>query len=116
MGAEQTANKSASGPADLLGSVEWRCIGPHRGGRVIAVAGDPSDAQTFYFGACGGGVWKTEDNGIHWHPISDGYFATGSIGAIRGRQNGTVTVKSWIGSLMTGPPLTVALPRRVPGS
>ena len=82
MGAERTANKSASGPADLLGSVEWRCIGPHRGGRVIAVAGDPSDTQVFYFGACGGGVWKTFDGGTYWENVSDGFFKTASVGAI----------------------------------
>ena len=43
----------------MLNALEWRCIGPPRGGRVVAVAGDPVDAGTFYFGACAGGVWKT---------------------------------------------------------
>ena len=47
----------------LLQSLKWRCIGPHRGGRVVAVAGDVSDRETFYFGACAGGVWKTTDGG-----------------------------------------------------
>ena len=66
----------------LLTSLEWRCIGPHRGGRSVAVAGDPLDPMTFYFGACAGGVWKTTDGGTYWHNISDGYFDTASIGAV----------------------------------
>ena len=66
----------------LLNSLEWRCIGPHRGGRSVAVVGDPFDPMTFYFGACAGGVWKTTDGGTYWHNISDGYFGTASVGAI----------------------------------
>jgi hypothetical protein len=45
----------------LFDALKWRCIGPPRGGRVVAVAGDPKDAMTFYFGACAGGVWKTTE-------------------------------------------------------
>jgi photosystem II stability/assembly factor-like uncharacterized protein len=62
--------------------LKWRNIGPHRGGRVVAVAGDPVDAKTFYFGAVSGGVWKTTDAGNHWFNISDGYFNTAAVGAI----------------------------------
>src|SRR6266436_9141634 len=47
------------GPDALLRALSWRCIGPFRGGRVVAVAGDPADPAVFYFGACAGGVWKT---------------------------------------------------------
>ena len=54
-----------------LSDAKWRCIGPPRGGRVIAVAGDPIDDQVFYFGACAGGVWKTYDGGTYWENISD---------------------------------------------
>ncbi len=60
----------------------WRCIGPFRGGRVITVAGHPTDIGTFYFGACAGGVWKTEDAGQYWQCVSDGYFNTASVGAL----------------------------------
>jgi photosystem II stability/assembly factor-like uncharacterized protein len=67
---------------DVYGSLKWRNIGPHRGGRVVAVAGDPVDPATFYFGACAGGVWKTEDAGSHWFNVSDGYFNTAAIGAL----------------------------------
>lgn len=66
----------------LYSAMKWRCIGPYRGGRVTAVAGVPSKPYTYYFGACGGGVWKSEDGGLSWENISDGYFNTGSVGAV----------------------------------
>ena len=62
--------------------LKWRNIGPHRGGRVVAVAGDPKEPMTFYFGACAGGVWKTTDGGTYWQNISDGFFKTAAVGAI----------------------------------
>lgn len=62
--------------------LKYRCIGPFRGGRVVAVAGDPVDRNTFYFGACAGGVFKTIDGGNYWECVSDGYFKTGSVGAL----------------------------------
>jgi photosystem II stability/assembly factor-like uncharacterized protein len=68
-----------STPRDGL---EWRNVGPFRGGRVTAVAGVPSQPLTFYMGAAGGGVWKTEDAGTSWRNVSDGFFRTGTIGAI----------------------------------
>jgi len=66
----------------LFKSLEWRCIGPHRGGRCVAVAGHPTDAGTFYFGGCGGGVWKTTNGGSHWLNVSDGFFKTAAVGAV----------------------------------
>ncbi len=66
----------------LLEKVEWRLVGPFRGGRCVAVAGDPSDLLTFYFGSTGGGVWKTQDGGATWRNVSDGFFHTASVGAI----------------------------------
>ncbi|HCG29526.1 MAG TPA: hypothetical protein DEU95_07230, partial [Chloroflexi bacterium] len=66
----------------LIESVRWREIGPHRGGRVVAVAGHPTEIGTFYFGACAGGVWKTTSGGAYWENVSDGYFGTSAIGAI----------------------------------
>ena len=65
-----------------LNSLEWRCIGPHRGGRSVAVVGDPSDPLVFYFGGSGGGVWKTYDAGTYWECVSDGFLNTGPVGAI----------------------------------
>ncbi len=62
-------------------ALEWREIGPYRGGRSAAVTGIPSQRDTYYFGATGGGVWKTTDGGESWSNVSDGYFG-GSIGAV----------------------------------
>ncbi|MGD9347993.1 MAG: glycosyl hydrolase, partial [Candidatus Aminicenantes bacterium] len=62
--------------------MKWRSIGPYRGGRVTAVTGISSLPNTYYFGATGGGVWKSEDGGLNWMPVSDGFFHTGSVGAI----------------------------------
>ena len=66
----------------FLTALEWRSIGPYRGGRVIAVAGDPQDPLVFYFGSAHGGVWKTTDAGTYWRNISDGFFKTAPVGAI----------------------------------
>ena len=67
---------------NLLNALRWRNIGPPRGGRTVAVAGDPVDQSTFYFGACAGGVWKTNDGGTYWQNISDGFLKTSAVGAI----------------------------------
>ncbi len=66
---------------DIYKSVQWRQLGPFRGGRSCAVVGVLNKPNLFYFGATGGGVWKTEDGGRIWSNISDGFFG-GSIGAI----------------------------------
>jgi len=66
----------------LFQDLRWRSVGPHRGGRVTAVAGHRAQPSTFYMGATGGGVWKTTDYGVTWLPISDAFFETPSIGAI----------------------------------
>ena len=65
-----------------LDALKWRCIGPARGRRVVAVAGDPLDPMVFYFGACAGGIWKTIDGGIYWRCVSDGFLGSAAIGAI----------------------------------
>ncbi|MBA2704501.1 MAG: glycosyl hydrolase [Blastocatellia bacterium] len=66
-----------------LKPLQWRLIGPFRGGRVTAVSGVASQPLVYYFGGTGGGVWKTTDGGINWEPITDGsVFGTGSVGAI----------------------------------
>jgi photosystem II stability/assembly factor-like uncharacterized protein len=69
--------------AGFFDGLEYRNVGPSRGGRATTVAGHRAHPGTFYMGATGGGVWKTTNYGNSWHNISDGYFATGSIGAIR---------------------------------
>ena len=74
---------SATPETDALKALQWRQIGPFRGGRSTAVAGVASQPMVFYFGGTGGGVWKTTDGGINWEPITDGsVFGTGSVGAI----------------------------------
>jgi len=65
----------------LLKGMQYRLVGPFRGGRVLAVAGIPGDPQTYYFGAASGGVWKTIDGGAHWSPVFDKQD-TASIGSI----------------------------------
>jgi photosystem II stability/assembly factor-like uncharacterized protein len=65
----------------LYNALEWRSIGPFRGGRSAAVTGVPGKPNLFYFGATGGGVWRTTDAGNSWENISDGFFG-GSIGAV----------------------------------
>jgi len=81
----QRRNKSQSTlptyPEELYSSLDYRLIGPFRGGRSAAVTGVPGEPNLFYFGAAGGGVWKTLDGGRTWDNISDGYFG-GSIGAV----------------------------------
>lgn len=66
----------------LYQDLRYRSIGPHRGGRVTAVAGVRTQPATFYMGTVGGGVWKTTNSGILWTPVTDGQIPTGSIGAI----------------------------------
>ncbi len=67
---------------NLEQAMRWRHIGPFRGGRVTAVTGVPGQIHSFFSGAAGGGLWKTDDAGVTWNVISDGHFATGSVGAI----------------------------------
>lgn len=62
--------------------LKYRNIGPFRGGRSVAASGVVNDPLTYYFGTTGGGLWKTKDAGQHWENISDGFFTTGSVGAV----------------------------------
>ncbi len=62
--------------------LKYRNIGPFRGGRSVSSCGVPGDVLTYYMGTTGGGLWKTEDAGQHWNNISDGFFKTGSVGAV----------------------------------
>src|SRR5207244_6307923 len=80
--AQQNASPHKGYDQSLLKGLQWRSIGPYRGGRSTAVAGVTSQPNIFYFGSTGGGVWKTTDGGINWEPISDEHFKTGSVGAI----------------------------------
>ncbi len=80
------AQRGAAGPAGydttLLSPFRWRSIGPDRGGRSIAVAGSSKRPMEYFFGATGGGVWKTSDGGGTWSPVSDRHFTSSSVGAL----------------------------------
>ena len=80
------SNDSDPYPEQLYSSMEYRLVGPFRGGRSAAVTGVPGKPNLFYFGATGGGVWRTTDGGRTWENISDGYFG-GSIGAVEVAQS-----------------------------
>ncbi|MBR9920948.1 MAG: glycosyl hydrolase [Bacteroidetes bacterium] len=79
----QTNPLSAQAQQDeaFYDALEYRCVGPFRGGRSCTVSGVAGKPNLYYFGATGGGVWRTKDGGRHWENISDGFFG-GSIGAI----------------------------------
>ena len=87
-GPPSTTIASAQGDANQLvapqafADLKWRNVGASRGGRVTGFAGARQQPHTFYAGATGGGVWKTDDAGITWYPIGDGQITTGSIGSI----------------------------------
>jgi photosystem II stability/assembly factor-like uncharacterized protein len=74
-------NNSTKFSEEYFSAVEWRNIGPFRGGRSAAVTGVSGKANLFYMGSTGGGVWKTNDAGNTWQNISDGFFG-GSVGAV----------------------------------
>ncbi len=66
----------------MLAGLTWRSIGPSRGGRSIACAGSASRPDEYYFGATGGGLWKTTDGGTTWQPVTDGQIRSSSVGAV----------------------------------
>jgi len=68
-------------PSNILQAMQWRLIGPHRGGRITSVSGVPTQPAVYYVGTPGGGVWKTEDGGQVWKPIFDDVHVA-SIGAV----------------------------------
>jgi hypothetical protein len=68
--------------ADRFPALQWREIGPKRGGRSLGCAGSPGRVNEYYFGATGGGLWKTTDGGNDWFPVTDGKISSSSIGAV----------------------------------
>lgn len=79
---KKKTSSSTSIDASLYEGLQWRNIGPTRGGRSVASCGVVSDPLTYYMGTTGGGIWKTSDGGINWKNISDGQLKTGTVGAI----------------------------------
>ncbi|MBZ5621145.1 MAG: glycosyl hydrolase [Acidobacteriia bacterium] len=66
----------------IFSALQWRSVGPLRGGRSITSTGSPSRPNEYYFGATGGGLWKTTDGGLTWRPITDGQLHSSSVGAV----------------------------------
>jgi len=84
LAAQSTPTSASTAEIDpaLLSGLKWRSIGPNRGGRSQAVAGSDARPLEYYFGATGGGLWKTTDGGQTWHSVSDKFFKTSSVGAV----------------------------------
>src|SRR5204863_3343651 len=68
--------------AAIVNAFRWRSIGPDRGGRSIAVSGVKGRPREAYFGAVGGGLWKTADGGMTWTNVTDGQVKSASVGAV----------------------------------
>src|ERR1041384_4102952 len=79
-GAESPARAAVD--TTILKAMRWRNIGPDRGGRSIAVSGVKGRPREAYFGATGGGLWKTTDGGTTWAPVTDGPIKSASVGAV----------------------------------
>src|SRR6476469_2548890 len=73
---------AATYDSSVFGSLQWRSIGPPRGGRSITSTGSSSRPLEYYFGAVGGGLWKTMDGGLTWRPVTDGQLKSSSVGAV----------------------------------
>jgi len=69
-------------PEDFFQGLRWQNVGPDRGGRSIGVAGSDARPLEYYFGATGGGLWKTKDGGITWNPVTDGKITSSTVGAV----------------------------------
>jgi photosystem II stability/assembly factor-like uncharacterized protein len=82
-GSWPAASQAQQYDEDLYGALEWTNVGPERGGRSIAVAGSDSRPLEYYFGATGGGLWKTTDAGQTWNPVTDHKIDVASVGAVQ---------------------------------
>lgn len=76
------AQNTTAVDAKYYNNLKWRNIGPQRGGRSLGCAGSPGRPLEYYFGATGGGLWKTTDGGQEWAPVTDGQISSSSIGAV----------------------------------
>ncbi len=79
---ETQAQSNPEIPSSFYEKMEWRNIGPERGGRSLGASGSPGRPLEYYFGATGGGLWKTVDGGQEWSPVTDGQLTSSSVGAV----------------------------------
>ncbi len=77
-----TASQTAPIDKSFYEGLEWRNLGPNRGGRSLGASGSPGRPNEYYFGATGGGLWKTTDGGNEWKPVTDGQVTSSSVGAV----------------------------------
>ncbi len=84
---------------NLYNAMKWRCIGPFCGGRSLAVTGVYGDPLTYYFGATGGGVWKSIDGGDSWQSMQDTNFKSSSVGAIAVAKSNTNIIYAGMGEV-----------------
>ena len=80
--AQPQAQAPTSPETSFFSTYKWRSVGPARGGRSIAVTGVKGRRNEAYFGAVGGGLWKTVDGGLDWSPVTDGQITSSSVGAV----------------------------------
>ncbi|MBX9734922.1 MAG: hypothetical protein K2X37_12745 [Chitinophagaceae bacterium] len=78
----QAQQKNNTDANNLFKGMNWRNIGPNRGGRSLGIAGSTKRKLEYYFGAVGGGLWKTVDGGLNWKPVTDGQITCSSVGAV----------------------------------
>ncbi|WP_206106121.1 hypothetical protein [Olivibacter sp. XZL3] len=81
-GSRQESAAQQGFPVHFFDSLKFRNVGPNRGGRSLAIAGSPQRRNEYYFGATGGGLWKTADGGETWKPVTDGQIKSSSVGAV----------------------------------
>ena len=79
-----------------LSPLKWRSIGPFRGGRSNMATGVLNNRDVYYMGTTGGGLWKTENSGLSWDNISDGFFKTGSVGAVAVAESDANITNLWM--------------------
>ncbi|MEZ5039800.1 MAG: glycosyl hydrolase [Saprospiraceae bacterium] len=82
LSAQESASQTEVYSPDFYKQLQWRNIGPNRGGRSLGVTGSPGRTNEYYFGATGGGLWKTVDGGTEWFPVTDGQVTSSSVGAV----------------------------------
>ena len=93
----QITDQDTQIPEEFYNQLEWRNIGPFRGGRSLGAAGSPGRINEYYFGATGGGLWKTVDGGTEWFPVTDGQVTSSSVDAVGAKSTSIRSNSSFLG-------------------